>query len=136
MSLLNQFQGFIGSIGFGFFFYMFFHPLERIVKKSSLLIKGLIVLSFFLLGTYLYFLFLVKYTYGIMNVFYPLSILIGVLFYHMFYFEKFDDFYIRIINKLSLYIKLKSKKLFVIMNKKLTGRKKHGKFSKSKKQNG
>ena len=136
MNLLNQFQGFIGSIGFGFFFYMFFHPLERSLKKTSLLIKGLIILSSFLLGTYLYFLFLVNYTYGIMNVFYPLSVLLGVLFYHIFYFEKFDDVYIRIINKLSLYIKLKTEKLFVIINKKLARRKRHGKFSKSKKQNG
>ena len=135
MDLLNQFQGFIGSIGFGFFFYLFFHPIERIFKQSSLFIRGIIVPLVFCSATYFYFLFLVKYTYGILNIFYPLSILIGALFYHLFYFEYFDLFYNNLIIKVSTYIKLKSKKLFDIIMKKLKRRKGNGKFRKSKKQN-
>ena len=67
-----------------------------------------------------------------MNIFYPLSILIGVCFYHIFYFMPFDDFYLRTMAKVRDLIKLKRKKLFAIINKKVK-EKKHVKTIESKK---
>ena len=78
MELINQFQGFIGSIGFGFFFFMIFHPIYKMVKNATFFIKIPSFLITFMLSAYLYFLFLVKYTFGIMSIFYPLSIFIGI----------------------------------------------------------
>lgn len=135
MELLNQFQGFIGSIGFGFFFYMFFHPINNFLNQCNLFVKVVIFLSIFLFLSYLYFLFLVKYTFGIFNIFYPLSILIGVLTYYLFYYESFDRCYFVLISKISSSIKLKRKQLFDIINKKLERRRDNGKISKNKKQN-
>lgn len=136
MDLLNQFQGFIGSIGFGFSFYMVFHPYLKIINRTTIFIKICAIPLFFLIGTYLYFKFLVKYTYGILNIFYPLSIFIGVMFYHLFYYENFEGLYISLIEKISSSIKLKIHKFFDIINKKFKRRKrKDVKCSKSKKQN-
>ena len=102
MSLLQQFQGFIGSIGFGFFFFMCFHFIYRIFDQITIFIKGVIFLFTFLSGTYLYFMFLVEYVYGIVNVFYPLSIFIGVLFYYLFYYDDFNNYYRYLIKKVRL----------------------------------
>lgn len=132
MELLNQFQGFLGSLGIGFFFYMIFHPIYRIFQKASFFIKFPAFLIVFIGGTIFYFMFLIKYNYGIMNIFYPLSILIGVCFYHIFYFMPFDDFYLRTMAKVRDLIKLKRKKLFAIINKKVK-EKKHVKTIESKK---
>ena len=122
MGLLSQFQGFLGTIGFGFFFYMAFHLIYKIVKKSSFFIKIPLFLIMFIGTTILYFSFLVKYTYGIFNIFYPLSFIIGILFYHYFYFIKFDDFYVKLRLKLDKLIKLKVEKLFAIINTKKEGK--------------
>ena len=121
MELINQFQGFLGTIGFGFFFYMLFHCIYKIVKNSSFFIKFPAFLTMFILSTILYYYFLVKHTFGIFNIFYPLSFLIGILFYHYFYFIKFDDFYEKIRLKMDKLIKLKVKKLFAIIDKKKEG---------------
>ena len=102
MSLLQQFQGFIGSIGFGFFFFMCFHLIYRIFEATNLFIKGVIYLITFLSGTYLYFLFLVEFVYGKVNVFYPLSIFIGSMFYYLFYFDSFNKYYYHLIKKARL----------------------------------
>ena len=102
MSLLQQFQGFIGSIGFGFFFFMCFHFIYRIFEETNLFIKGVIYLITFLSGTYLYFLFLVEFVYGKVNVFYPLSIFIGGMFYYLFYFDSFNKYYYYLIKKARL----------------------------------
>ena len=123
MELINQFQGFIGTIGFGFFFYMAFHLVYKIVKNSSFFIKIPAFLIMFIFTTLLYYYFLVKYTFGIFNIFYPLSFFIGILFYHYFYFLKFDDFYYKTRLKWDKLIKLKLKKLFAIMDKKKEGKK-------------
>lgn len=133
MELLNQFQGFIGSVGFGFFFFLFIHPINVVFKKTTPFIKTIIFVFFFLIGTYSYFLFLVKFTFGIMNIFYPLSLVIGSLFYYYFYYEKFNGFYNRIFGCLTSMIKLKYKKLFDIIIKKLKGERKNGKLGKNKK---
>lgn len=135
MELLNQFQGFIGSIGFGFFFNMFFHLIYKIIKKQIIFIKFPICLSIFLFGTYKYYLFLINYTYGIMNIFYPLSIFIGFVFYQFFYYPKFNMFYNRLIMKTQTLIKLKYNKWFDIIMKKKE-RNKDVKAIKSEKQNG
>ena len=133
MELLNQFQGFIGSIGFGFFFYMFFHFNFRIYQKTSKFIKIPVFLIIFLGWTVLYFLFLIKYTYGIMNIFYPLSIFIGISFYHVFYFIKFDELYIKLSYKIDKLIKLKIAKVFDIINSKKKEKETNVKITKSKK---
>lgn len=132
MELLNQFQGFLGSIGFGFFFYLAFHLIYKIVKNHSFFIKFPVFLIIFLFNTYLYFNFLVRYTFGIMNIFYPLSIFLGVLFYNTFYFNDFNKFYNYKINKMQKLIKLKKDKWFAIISKKKR-RKEHVKNIESKK---
>ena len=133
MELLNQFQGFIGSIGFGFFFYMFFHFYFRMYQKTSKFVKIPLFLIIFLGWTVLYFLFLIKYTYGIMNIFYPLSILIGISFYHVFYFIKFDELYFKLSYKIDKLIKLKITKVFDIINSKKKEKETNVKITKSKK---
>lgn len=133
MELLKQFQGFIGSILFGFFFYMLFHAVYRCLQKTSFLIKFPAFLITFLGGTFLYFIFLVKYNYGIMNIFYPLSILIGTCLYHLFYFIPFDSYYLYKIEKVKKLFKLKTKLVFDIISKKMK-EKKNVKITKSKKQ--
>lgn len=119
MELLNQFQGFIGSIGFGFFFIMFFHFVFCMTKRFNIFLKFIIDIGVFLLFTYLYFLFLLKYTYGILNIFYPLSILIGILFYYMFYYPKFNKFYIDQLSILRKVIQLNYQRTIGIISKKI-----------------
>ncbi len=132
MELFKQFQGFIGSLGFGFFFYMFIHFIYRVFQKSSNFIKIPSFLITFLIWTLLYFSFLVKFNNGIMNIFYPLSLLIGICFYHRFYFIDFDEYYLYKIEIIEKYFKLKRKMLFAIINKKIKERK-HVKTFKNKK---
>ena len=132
MELIKQFQGFVGSIGFGFFFYMSFHFVYRLTNDKTIFIKGLIYLFCFLFVTYLYYLFLSNYVYGILNIFYPLSIIVGVLFYHFFFFQTFNNYYLYSVEKYKRLIKLKKKKLFdiIIYRKK---RDRNGKIGKNKK---
>jgi hypothetical protein len=132
MELLNQFQGFIGSIGFGFFFYMTFHPIYRALYQSNILIKTPIFIAIFLIFTYSYYLFLSNYVYGILNIFYPLSIVLGIAIYHMFYFSHFNKLYRKVFEKIEKLIKLKLKKWFDIISKKKK-EKQNGKISKNKK---
>ena len=135
MELINQFQGFIGSIGFGFFFFMIFHPIYKMVKNATFFIKIPSFLITFMLSAYLYFLFLVKYTFGIMSIFYPLSIFIGICFYYCFYFESFNCLYDKTLLKIQKVIKLKIEKRFDIIINKIGRKKKYVKTSESKKQN-
>lgn len=127
MELINQFQGFLGSIAFGFFFTMLFQFVWNLIKKTSFFIKILIVPTCFIGTTILYFFFLVKYVYGIMNIFYPLAIFIGILFYYFFYYRDFAKYYSYIGNR----IELKRKKGIDIIKKEM--RKQYGKLFKSKK---
>ena len=135
MEMINQFQGFIGSIGFGFFFFMIFHPIYKLFKKATFFIKIPSFLIIFILSSYLYFLFLVKYTFGIMSIFYPLSIFIGICFYYCFYFESFNCLYDKTLLKIQKVIKLKIEKRFDIIINKIGRKKKYVKTSESKKQN-
>lgn len=135
MELINQFQGFIGSIGFGFFFFMIFHPIYKMFKNATFFIKIPSFLITFMLSAYLYFLFLVKYTFGIMSIFYPLSIFIGICFYYCFYFESFNCLYDKTLLKIQKVIKLKIEKRFDIIINKIGRKKKYVKTSESKKQN-
>ena len=128
MDLLQQFQGFIGSIGFGFFFLMFFLAVYRFLNKINIFIKGPIFVLVFLLGTYLYFLFLVSYVYGIFNVFYPLSLLIGGMFYYLFFYDDFNKYYYYLIKK----VRLKKDNVVAIIKQEM--RKKYVKNRKIQKQ--
>lgn len=135
MELLNQFQGFIGSIGFGFFFFLFYHPLFLFFDKVSVFIKVPINIIIFIGTTYLYFLFLINFTYGILNIFYPFCIVTGLILYRLFYYYYFNNFYLAIFAKISKSIKLKTKKLFDIIKSSKRRKKKDGKWIKNKKQN-
>ena len=117
MTLLQQFQGVIGSLVIGGLFAFVYTSVKAFLNHKG--IKWIwyffqIVLLFSM--TYIYYLFLCYYTYGIYNFFFTISFICGVLIYVFLYYPKYK----KVLTKISSFIdkrlnilKLKVKRFFV-----------------------
>ena len=128
MDLLQQFQGVIGSLilgGLFCFIFLLFNALlsHRFIKVLWILIQPILFLSF----TFLYHVFLCEFTYGIYNIFFTLSLIVGIVIYLLVYHPWIK----KRLNKISNYIEAKilifEKKITCIIKKLFLKRKKNKK---------
>ena len=112
MELLQQFQGVLGSLLLGGCF-CFVYNLLRVLFNHKFLVVVWIPLQviYCLFSSYLYYLFLCVFTYGIYNFFFTISLISGMLIYGKFYYPKLKIIFDRIGNKIDFEIsKIKLKK--------------------------
>ena len=94
MPLLSQFQTFIGSFFLGSFFLFTWTLFNRIFYSQKLFfIRIPFEILLFLLFSKTYYVFLCEYGYGLFNIFYILSLLLGMYFYYRFYAYSFELFF-------------------------------------------
>lgn len=136
MTLIQQFQGVIGSLVIGGLFAFIYTSLKSIFNHKGIrwfwYIFQIIILF---LMTYIYYLFLCYYTYGIYNFFFTISFIGGVLIYVFIYYPKYKNILIKVssyIDKRINNLKLKVKKIFDKI--KLLKRRKHETKIKDSKQ--
>lgn len=127
MDIGQQFQVFLGSIVLGMLFLCLWSLFNAFFYKLK---KNIIRLPFetilFISLAYLYHLFLVAICDGVLNVFYPLAILIGCIIYQKFYSPRITPYFNKFVNKLLNSIKSLYKRMKNFYNKiKPKRRKKH-----------
>ncbi len=116
MSLFQQFQTIIGSIFIGSFFLFCWTLFNRIFySKKLIIIRVPCEISLFCLFSYLYYLFICQFSYGIFNIYYIPCLLLGAYLYYKFYAYHFECFFENIAISLDSIIltsiKLKIKKI-------------------------
>lgn len=136
MELLQQFQSIIGSIFLGSIFLFCWTLFNRVFySKKLIIIRIPFEILLFCLFSYLYYIFICNYSYGIFNIFYIPSLLLGAYLYYRFYAYHFECLFEKTassINKhLFLPIKLKINKLY----DKLKKRRKQNRGKKTNKKN-
>lgn len=95
MSLFTQVQVFLGTIGLSMAFLFFYSIYNRIFYAlHGKLIRYILDIVFFSLCAYLYFLFLVRFAKGQLNLHYLLAGLLGLFFYQKFY-AKYINFWMK-----------------------------------------
>ena len=114
MSIEVQIKLVIASILFGFSFMIIYSLINEFFYKSK--IRILFELPLFIFGTIIYFIIVYKINTGILNIYLPLFILIGVLLYQTFYSHYFIYLYANI-----------HKKTILFFNKHVIIRKRRGK---------
>ena len=87
MSIEVQIKLVVSSILFGFSFMILYSLINEFFYKSKLRI--LFELPLFILGTIIYFIIIYKINTGILNIYFPLFIIIGVFLYQIFYSHYF-----------------------------------------------
>lgn len=118
MGLLNQFQGVFGSILLGGLFFFCYDLLKSIFKHHYFIWLWIIIqLIFFFTSAYLYYLFMCFFTYGVYNIFFTLSFLLGLILYHVFYASKLNFIYDKIFKKIDSFIIKKQKQIKNLINK-------------------
>ena len=127
MNIGQQFQVFLGSIVLGMLFLCLWSLFNAFFYKLK---KSIVRLPFetllFIALAYLYHLFLVAVCDGVLNIFYPLAILIGCIIYQKFYSPRITPVFNRLVNKFLNLIKSLYNKVKKIYNKiKPKRRKKH-----------
>lgn len=135
MDIRQQFQVFLGSIVLGMLFLCVWSLFNAFFYKQR---KSIIRLPFetllFVFMAYLYHLFLVKITDGILNIFYPLALFIGCIIYQKFYSPRITPFFNKLVNKvdkLQKHLLNWFKKIYNNSKKKTKRRKKHGRTKKA-----
>ena len=127
MSIGQQFQVFLGSIVLGMLFlclWSLFNAFFYKFKRNILRLPFETIL--FISLAYIYHLFLVAVCDGILNVFYPLALLIGCFIYQKFYSPRITPYFNKIANRFFNFIKCIYNKVKTIYNKtKPKRRKKH-----------
>lgn len=128
MDISQQFQVFLGSIVLGMLFLCLWSLFNAFFYKLK---KSIIRLPFetllFILLAYLYHLFLVAICDGILNIFYPLALLIGCFIYQKFYSPRITPYFNKLVKVISKFIKSLYNKAKRFYNKtKSKRRKKHG----------
>lgn len=124
MSLVNQFQGLLGSLFIGFFLSFILHIWNTIFESKKIYILFPLYIIFFSLCSVLYISFLFNTTKGVNNIFFiPVSIYGGFL-YEKYYYPHFDVVFCKVKNK----ARLKMHKMIDIIIKR--GKRKNGDISK------
>ena len=132
MNLNQQFQVFLGSIVLGMLFlclWSLFNAFFYKLKKSIVRLPFETIL--FLGFAYLYHLFLVAICDGILNVFYPLALLIGATIYQKFYSPKITPYFNKLVYRLSNFRKHLYNKIKTFYNKLKSKRRKKRDVKKS-----
>ena len=120
MSIEVQIKLIVMSILFGFIFMIIYSFFNEFFYKSKLRI--IYELPLFLLSTLIYFYLLYKINTGILNIYLPLFILIGILIYQLFYSKYFLYIYSFLHKKIILFFHKHA-----IIRKKIKRKKKYGK---------
>ena len=94
MSLLQQFQSIIGSIFFGSTFLFTWTLFNRVFySKKVIIIRIPMEILLFCFFSYLYYVFISSFSYGIFNIFYIPSLILGGYLYYKFYAYHFECFF-------------------------------------------
>ena len=94
MSLLQQFQSIIGSIFFGSTFLFTWTLFNRVFySKKVIIIRIPMEILLFCFFSYLYYVFISNFSYGIFNIFYIPSLILGGYLYYKFYAYHFECFF-------------------------------------------
>lgn len=127
MNINQQFQVFLGSIVLGMLFlclWSLFNAFFYKLKKS--IVRLPFETLFFIALAYLYHLFLVAVCDGVLNIFFPLALLIGCFIYQKFYSPRITPYFNKFVNKTFYLVKSLYKKIKKFYNKtKPKRRKKH-----------
>lgn len=123
ISLERQFQSIVLSISFGMFFMFIYSLFYRLFSKRNFFIRFPFELLLFISLTYLFYIFNIYVNEGILNIYIPLFVVIGMILYKVFYDKyimKYFNKLIDIINKLVIdKLKLAIKNIYdIIKNKK------------------
>ena len=102
MSIEVQIKLVVSSILFGFSFMILYSLINEFFYKSKLRI--LFELPLFILGAIIYFIIIYKINTGILNIYFPLFILIGIILYQIFYSHYFIYLYANIHKKTILFL--------------------------------
>ena len=127
MTLLQQFQVSVGTIGFGALIGLSICLINVMLENKNLFFIKLIIEPVILLGlTKLYFLFLIEVVDGILSLYYPLFLLGGIFLYYRFYHNHIKLILMNlkkgIYVKIYLPSKLKIKKCYGKMISQIQGR--------------
>lgn len=102
MDIFQQFQVFLGSIVLGMLFLCLWSLFNAFFYKCR---KSIVRLPFetllFVAMVYLYHLFLVEITDGVLNIFYPLALFIGCYIYQKFYSPYINPVFNRWVRKIA-----------------------------------
>lgn len=123
ISLERQFQSIVLSISFGMFFMFIYSLFYRLFSKRKFFIRFPFELILFISLTNLFYILNIYINEGILNIYIPLFIVIGMILYKVFYDKyimKYFNKLIDIINKLVIdKLKLAIKNIYdIIKNKK------------------
>ena len=122
ISLERQFQSIVLSIVFGMFFMFVYSLFYRLFNKKNFFIRFPFELILFISSTYLFYILNIIVNEGILNIYIPLFIFIGMILYKVFYDKyimKYFNKLLNIINKLVIdKLKLVIKNIYDIIKKK------------------
>ncbi len=139
MNILIQFQIILASFFFGILFMILYDFVNRLLYfKKGKLIRLLLEIIFFLSMTLFFFFMMLKIANAKLNIFIPLFIVLGILFYIFTLQSYFQKTYQFVFHKFG--IKIKQKKLYLsakydkikMKRRKARLKKKHEKNTKSK----
>lgn len=122
ISLERQFQSIVLSIAFGMFFMFSYSLFDRLFKNTKVYLRLPFELTLFLSLTYLFFILNVYVNEGIIHIYIPLFIFMGIIIYHKFYskyiLRSFENVLNFIDKKILDKIKLELKKIYDIIKRK------------------
>lgn len=129
MTLDKQFQVFLGSIVLGMLFLGLWSLLNVFLYRlKNSIVRLPIETAFFMGCAYLYYRFLLLICNGVLNIFYPVAILIGAYIYQKFYAPIINRSFNRWYSSLQKFLKRLLKPFKLLYNKlKVKRRKKNGK---------
>ena len=118
MTLLEQFQVFVGLIFITFFFLLIWAIFDALLKEGvNFVIRLSLEIVLFLTYAYLYQIFISFYVDGVLNIFYILSILIAFYFFYKYYLNTVQTYIVNLkyktklkINSLASKMKMKKEK--------------------------
>ena len=118
MTLLEQFQVFVGLIFITFFFLLIWAIFDALLKEGvNFVIRLSLEIVLFLTYAYLYQIFISFYVDGVLNIFYILSILIAFYFFYKHYLNIVQTYIVNLkyktklkINSLASKMKMKKEK--------------------------
>jgi len=119
ISLQRQFQSVVLSIVFGMFFMFMFLNHHRIFRNKNIILRLFFKLPLFISLTYLYFYLNALVNDGLLNIYIPLFIILGMWIYHKFYSKYILKYLDKLIAFINIFIinklKLEFKKLYGII---------------------
>ena len=123
MTLFEQFQVSIGTIGWGGLIGLAISLINVLLENRKLLFLKIIIEPALFLGlTKLYFLFLVEIVDGILSLYYPFFLLGGIFIYFRFYYRHIKGVITKLKTRIYIPAKLKIKKTYGKIISQMQGR--------------